>query len=239
MILHYALCTLHFLMTFPFLGNNCSGIGACFAFRGIVASCTGSDNDGVNANMFAYLNAYDLTTIPWGVLRSETFSSVTLTTPDNLPGGSPVDTSSAVDVGFSQWFVIDNTGAPFSEATGQRCQVWWPAHSQYGVLAIDSWNAYQTAYLACTGVTGACGGNIIEVPMPNSSLPAGVPWNRLRYGAQLGLTSSNIQAFYVSNLGLGVAANYGTGRTSTPSSPWDPTLICSPTPEDPFDGGIP
>ena len=52
-------------MTFPTLGNGCGGPGnQCYGFRGII-NC--GDNDGVNANMIAYCNAYDLSTVPLGL----------------------------------------------------------------------------------------------------------------------------------------------------------------------------
>jgi hypothetical protein len=227
-------------MTFVTLGSGCGGLPGCYGFRGLVVSYTGSSPDGVCANMLAWLNGSAATAImealPWGIIQSNTFSDLSLTTPDNLPDGTPVNASNPGPDGVSQWFMIDNTGAPFVEPTGQRCQVYWPAGSNYGVIAVDSWNALQTAWICCTGVTGACGGSIMELPAPNSSLPSPIPWNRLHYIAHLGLTPANIDAYYVSQLAFGVPANYNTGT-------WNTAQVCLPspiaTPTDPFDGGDP
>jgi hypothetical protein len=224
-------------MTFQTLGSGCGQptAGLCYNFRGVVVTGLVA-GDGIWANMYSWLNNFDLTTVPWGYLQTNAVSDPSLTAPDNSSsGGMPVNSSNPGPAGFSQWFVIDNNGDPFAQPTGQRCQVAWPAGSPYGVYAIDSWNALQTALICCTGTTGACGANVIDIPLPNSSLPGPIPWNRCHYIAQLGLTPANIQSTYVKNLAFGVAANYGAN--------WNVNQVCYPTqfpsPDDPFDNDIP
>ena len=155
-------------MTFQTLGAGCTGKpNGCFGFRGIVGTCNDPANDGVNANMLAYLNAYDLTTVPWGYLRSVTFSLIGLAAPDNLGlGGMPLDIGFGGYTAFSQWFVIDGSGNPFIDATGARTQVYWPGGSAFGVWCEDSWNALQTAYCACTGIMSPCEGKHYRNPHP-------------------------------------------------------------------------
>ena len=75
--------------------TNCPG-NCSPAFRGIVGTCQNS-NDGVNANMTAYINAYNLTNVPWGILRSFVFENVSDPTPDD---SLTVDSS----IGTSEWF---------------------------------------------------------------------------------------------------------------------------------------
>jgi hypothetical protein len=151
------------------------------------------------------------------------FDDVAAAAPDPL---YTVDADNPGPDAISQCFLVDGNGKPFSTATVQRCQVWWPGLSQFGALAIDSWNPLQTAYAACTGVTTACG-NIYELPIPRNV--AGAPYsNRIHYIAHLGLTPANMEAYYNSILAFGIAANYGPN--------WDVTPICSPSGQDPFTG---
>jgi hypothetical protein len=208
-------------MTFQTLGSPCGNSrSGCYGFRGVVGTCQ-NNNDGVNAAMTAYINGYDLTTVPWGILRSFVFHDVSDSTPD---ASLTVDSSNPGPDCFSQNFLVDNNLNPFSDATVLRSQAWWPAGSPFGALAVDSWNAYQTALICCTGVTGACGGNLIECAIP-AGLPSPIVSNRCRVLAHLGLTPATIDAFYASQLAFGVAANYGTN--------WDPTVVCGGT-ADPF-----
>jgi hypothetical protein len=222
-------------MTFVTLGNGCGGLAACYGFRGVIVSGLEA-GDGVWANMLVWLDDFDCSTVPWGYIQSNTFSNPSLTAPDNSSsGGQPVNSSNPGPLAFSQWFVIDNNGDPFAEPNGVKCQVSWPAGSAYGVFAVDAWNAYQTGHICCTGTTGACGASIIEINRPNPELPGPIPWNRLHYVAELGLTPANIDAVYAAQLAFGVAANYGPN--------WNVNKICFPTPipgtNDPFDDAAP
>ena len=222
-------------MTFVTLGNGCDGLPACFGFRGVAVSGL-EPGDGVWAKMLAWLDAFDCSTVPWGYLQSNAFSTPDLSAPDNAEsGGHPVNESNPGPLGFSTWFVVDNTGAPFAEPGGAKCQLMWPAGTAYGVFAVDAWNALQTGLICCTGRTGGCGSNIIEINRPNAELPSPIPWNRCHYVAQPGVTSANINATYAAQLAFGVLPNYGAN--------WDPTKVCFPTPlpnnNDPFDDDVP
>jgi len=216
-------------MTFPTLGSGCSGLKTCIGFRGIIAVC--ANNDGVNANMIAWVNNYDLTTVPWNILRSVTFSDPSLTEPDNLGAdGQPVDAGDASTQCNSICFLIDNTGAPFVNATVQRAQVWWPGGSPFGVIAKDAWNALQTGWLCCCGTTGPCN-KIFELPVPNADYAAdfsGTPWNRLQVFAALGLTAATVQSEYVNTMAFGIGPNYGPN--------WNPSQVCQAAGNDPFTG---
>jgi hypothetical protein len=178
--------------------------------------------DGVWANMLQWLKDFQCDTVPWGYIQSNTFSTPSRTTPDNTSsGGAPINSSNPGPLAFSQWFVIDNNGDPFAEPNGVKCQAWWPGGSAFGVFAVDAWNAYQTGHICCTGTTLACGGNIVDIPVPTDALPGPIPWNRLHYVAELGLTPSNIDTVYTNQLAFGVAPNYGPN--------WNVNKVCFPT----------
>jgi hypothetical protein len=222
-------------MTFVTLGSGCGGQPNCYAFRGVVASGL-ETGDGVWANMLAWLDAFDVSTVPWGYLQSNAFSTTSLTEPDNPEsGGEPVNSSNPGPIGFSQWFVVDNDGNPFEEPNGVKCQVYWPGGSLYGIFAVDAWNALQTGHICCIGTTGTCGGSLLEINRPNVELPSPIPWNRLHYVAELGLTAANMDTVYTAQLAFGVAPNYGPH--------WNPSQACYPTvppgKNDPFDDDVP
>jgi len=213
-------------MTFPTLGNNCSGAGlsACQGIRTLTARCTGG-NDGVNANMLDWINGFDMSTMPWGSQWIYDFNDASHTTPDSGPFMYSPGFSPPV---VSKWNTVDVTGAPLSVADGWRSQIFMPVNSTYGVIGFTVGDS--KGWFACCGSVTSCG-QVVEVPVPNDSLPGSAPFHRMFYWLKPGITNStDLAAFWAVIQPTTTYVNTGT---------WDLSEVCVPSPDNPFDGDAP
>jgi len=238
---------------------SCACVPCAYQIRSVAAFLeSGTDF----TNIINWVNAYDITTIPWGTYLQGTFTTSSATTPDagtaTVPctGGTgyPINLTSCV--GWNEDFTACVTGAACPTTLVARSQFFLPVPTAYYVIAYGtSISLVPEEYLNCgEGGTWLAQGCIspqqadsdypliVDLPIPDNSLDdtiqvqyywLGIIKPGTGYGGEGGIFEDNMQVIQDLNFTAEQAAVAGFGAA------WNPSQVCDATPDDPFTGSDP
>jgi hypothetical protein len=163
---------------------DCGCMPCAYAIRSIGAEL---DPGGDFTNMVNWVNAYDITTVPWGTTRTGYFISPSATTPDGTPadipseGGAGYPTNLTQCVTFNEDYTACVGNQPCPLPIVYRSQFYIPFPTAYYVLAYGT-SISASGYADCgaggTWISAGCiypqqaadqYPMIVDLPIPDST----------------------------------------------------------------------